>query len=288
MSIGKKIKTLRNAKMMTQSELAGTEITRNMLSRLENEAAQPSLDTIRYLAERLNVSPSYLLAEGEDEYMYIKNREMKDIKRAYLSGEFHICRDMCINSSIPEDDEIKLILAYSTLEIAIELFNSGNIKESCTIFDDCINACSQTIYETGSIIAKVGTYFQYMGKISASLYSETIDESEVFVLPAFSDPFCSYAINFCKSEYDTSSLIERNRDDIFEKHLKADSAIKNSDFRAAYSLLKEIINSQEIIPEPMLYFVYSDYEICCKECGDFKGAYEYSIAKTELFQKLLS
>ena len=60
------------------------------------------------------------------------------------------------------------------------------------------------------------------------------------------------------------------------------------DYNNAYLLLKEIITSQEIVPEPMLYFVYSDYELCCKECGDFKDAYEYSIAKTELFQKLLS
>ena len=84
MSIGKKIKTLRTAKMMTQTELSGNEITRNMLSRIENDAAQPSLDTIRYLAGRLNVSPSFLLAEGIDEEMYIKHRDINDIKKAYF------------------------------------------------------------------------------------------------------------------------------------------------------------------------------------------------------------
>jgi transcriptional regulator with XRE-family HTH domain len=41
MNIGKKIKDLRSAKMMTQSELAGDEITRNMLSRIESGSKRP-------------------------------------------------------------------------------------------------------------------------------------------------------------------------------------------------------------------------------------------------------
>lgn len=287
MSIGKKIKTLRSDKMMTQSELAGGEITRNMLSRIENEAAQPSLDTIRYLAARLNVSPSYLLAEGGDEYMYIKNKEINDIKRAYLSGDFRICRDMCLNSSVPEDDEIKLVLAEVTLEIAIEEFNSGNLKRSCELLDECIRSCSQTIYETSLFVAKAGAYFKYMNNISASLSSETVDEGEIFVLPALSDAFCSYALKLCEDIY-CPTAFKRKSDDIFDKHLYATELIKASDFKSAYTVLKYIIMSQEMIPEPMLYFVYSDYELCCKEMGDFKGAYEYSIARTELFQKLLS
>ena len=60
MEIGEKIKKLRTEKLMTQKELAGPEITRNMLSRIENGAAQPSLDTLRYIAKKLNVSVSYL------------------------------------------------------------------------------------------------------------------------------------------------------------------------------------------------------------------------------------
>ena len=72
MKIGEKIKKLRTAKLMTQSELAGSEITRNMLSRIENGAALPSLGTILYIASRLNVSPGFLISEGSDEDIYYK------------------------------------------------------------------------------------------------------------------------------------------------------------------------------------------------------------------------
>lgn len=46
MDIGKKIREIRTEKLMTQSQLAGDEITRNMLSRIENGAALPSLGTV--------------------------------------------------------------------------------------------------------------------------------------------------------------------------------------------------------------------------------------------------
>ena len=72
MSIGEKIKKLRSAKLMTEADLAGSEITRNMLSQIENDVAQPSMNTIRYIAARLNVSPGFLLAEGNDEQIYLK------------------------------------------------------------------------------------------------------------------------------------------------------------------------------------------------------------------------
>ena len=89
MQIGEKIKKLRVAKLMTQSELVGTEITRNMLSRIENGTANPSLETILYIAKRLNVSPGFLLADGNDEQIYFKNNEIVGIKKAFSAGDFH-------------------------------------------------------------------------------------------------------------------------------------------------------------------------------------------------------
>ena len=87
MDIGSKIKQLRTEKLMTQSELAGTEITRNMLSRIENGAALPSLGTVVYLAKRLGVPAGYLLSEGEEEFIYNKISVMKNIRRAYTDGD---------------------------------------------------------------------------------------------------------------------------------------------------------------------------------------------------------
>ena len=80
MKIGEKIKKLRTSKLMTQSDLVGGEITRNMLSQIENGSANPSLDTVRYIASRLNVSVGYLLSEGAEERMYLKHGQIEGIK----------------------------------------------------------------------------------------------------------------------------------------------------------------------------------------------------------------
>ena len=68
MELGNKIRTLRKKQNMTQSELAGEHITRNMLSKIENGEALPSLDTLFYIAERLEVAPGFLLSENEDSF----------------------------------------------------------------------------------------------------------------------------------------------------------------------------------------------------------------------------
>ena len=72
MNIGNKIKTLRLAKMLTQQELAGDMITRNMLSRIENGFALPSLQTLVYISDKLCIPAGYLLAEDDEEFDYRK------------------------------------------------------------------------------------------------------------------------------------------------------------------------------------------------------------------------
>ena len=58
MTLGERIKRSRLDRGMSQKALAGEQITRNMLSQIENGQATPSMKTLQYLAERLDVSPS--------------------------------------------------------------------------------------------------------------------------------------------------------------------------------------------------------------------------------------
>lgn len=63
--VGEKIKALRKALNMTQSELAGSEMTKSMLSQIENNVSNPSMKTLHYIAAKLNKPVSYFL-EDED------------------------------------------------------------------------------------------------------------------------------------------------------------------------------------------------------------------------------
>ena len=65
MTMGQLILQARLAAGLSQRELAGEEITRNMLSSLEHDAATPSIATLRYLARRLGRPVSYFFGEDE-------------------------------------------------------------------------------------------------------------------------------------------------------------------------------------------------------------------------------
>ena len=64
---GRIIKEARIAKKMTQSEVVGSFITRNMLSQIESGNATPSVKTLEYLAQTLDIPISELMPRGDEE-----------------------------------------------------------------------------------------------------------------------------------------------------------------------------------------------------------------------------
>ena len=65
MTLGEKILQARQASGLSQRQLCGEMITRNMLSQIEHGTARPSMDTLRYLAARLGKPVSYFLEEED-------------------------------------------------------------------------------------------------------------------------------------------------------------------------------------------------------------------------------
>lgn len=295
MEIGEKIKRLRTAKLMTQAELAGTEITRNMLSRIENGAAQPSLGTVTYLAARLNVSPGFLLAGEEDEQLYFKAQEINSIKRVYSDKNFRLCLEMCQNSEW-SDDELMLIMAESSLRVGVDAFCKGNLRSATEYFDQAIEYCNKTVYNTDAVAAEANVYFEYMENISPTLVSSASEE-DARSLIITGDEFCVYSGIFCEATQNGFSSVSYfddrlgmvSEDSAYALHIKAMLMMENGEYAQAYEILRKLLfNDKYNIPQPMLYFIFCDMELCCKETGDFKGAYEYSGSKMSLLQKLLS
>ena len=86
MELGKRIREARLALGLSQRQLCGDEITRNMLSQIENGSARPSMDTLRYMAARLGKSVSYFL---EEETVTSPNQTlMADARAEYRAGNW--------------------------------------------------------------------------------------------------------------------------------------------------------------------------------------------------------
>ena len=65
MALGEKLLQARQEAGLSQRQLCGEMITRNMLSQIEHGTARPSMDTLRYLAARLGKPMSYFLEEED-------------------------------------------------------------------------------------------------------------------------------------------------------------------------------------------------------------------------------
>ena len=63
MDLGQKIKEARLAAGLTQRQLCGEVITRNMLSQIESGRARPSMDTLAHFAKALDKPISWFLEE---------------------------------------------------------------------------------------------------------------------------------------------------------------------------------------------------------------------------------
>ena len=296
MTIGEKIKKLRTDKLMSQSELAGGEITRNMLSQIEHGSAMPSLSTVNYIASRLNVSPGFLLANEEDERIYLKNAAIDDIKKAYVGKNFELCYNMCKRFNA-EDDELTLILAECSLKVGIEAFCRGELHNAADLFDEAIEYCAKSIYNTDAIVSDVRSYFSYMELISPTLAFDDLDEYGRAVMFPCANDFAIYSGIISEAEMqgwnDVALLTRRlerlQPDSMYYLHIDSRIRMDRGNYSEAYDILHELLyNESYALPEPMLYLVLCDIEICCKEIDDFKGAYEYSSSKIALMQKLLS
>lgn len=84
MELGEKIRQARLEAGLSQRQLCGEEITRNMLSLIENGSAKPSMKTLQYLSSRLGKSISYFL---DDTAVLSPNQSLMDSARRLYDAE---------------------------------------------------------------------------------------------------------------------------------------------------------------------------------------------------------
>lgn len=284
MNIGAKIKELRTGKMMTQAELAGDLITRNMLSRIENGFATPSVQTLAYLASRLGVPAGSLLAEENEEFYYRKAAQMPDIIRAFTAGDWQICSDLCRRLQ-GKDSEISLLVALCGFNSARDEFYAGNLRSALRDFEQVINSCSETVYPTDEIMNRSLAYIICITDISPSF--DTLSDLPSSIPEASGgDIFCAYYRRY-KNEEKEELPKDKNGSKVFVNHLAAKKSVEQGHYGEALSLLRSILSSPEPVAAPMLYFVFSDMERCSRELGDFKAAYEYASVRTSMLERFL-
>lgn len=138
---GKRIKEARISKKMTQSEVVGNFITRNMLSQIESGTATPSVKTLEYLAETLDIPISELMpSTGSELYEDIRGelRSEQNVpleklilaKELYSAGRY---REAAAEISSEQDtgglsDEFYAVKARCLYMLAREFAEEDTVK----------------------------------------------------------------------------------------------------------------------------------------------------------------
>ena len=290
MNIGEKIKKLRSEKMMTQAELSGEQVTRNMLSLIEKGKAVPSLQTLTYIASRLNVSASILLADDNEEKLLYKSSKISDIKLAFKNHNYRICMDLCKNFD-GRDDEIYLIMSESAMKIAIEELFADRVRSAWGLIDDAVLYSSRSMYKLKHIESEALLLFDYLGELSPSLVSENMDveikNTASLESYCLENDFLRYVL--CLKKIERDEYFEYCFENVaYERHLECKKLIKNREYEKAYSMLNDILRIDRRLAGVVLYDIFTDLEECCVNLGNSKSAGTYSLEKVSQLERILS
>ena len=292
MEIGEKIRELRLSKMMTQADLAGDQITRNMLCSIERGAALPSLPTAIYLAARLGVPVGYLLADDGDEFAYRKMTQMVNVRRSFASGDFAGCLAILSASfAAQSDDELALIRAECEYGLGRDAFQRGQLRRAAAAFDRALVAAKGTAHDTSWMRQRIAVYFRAMAGVSPTLGSDVLDGGEIDTARACGDSYCDYvqaleALQKGRAD-EVFEYLQRHGEDLGAGRIQALSLMQKGQFEEALAHYEALLARDDLGVGVLMYEIFSDMELCCRENDAYKRAYEFSASRLELLERLL-
>ena len=276
MTLGEKIKALRLERKMTQKELAGDKITRNMLSQIESGKATPSIETLNYLADTLAYPISYFFTENSNLFLYEKGAAIKEIYLAYKNNAYKYCINL-INRLKEKDDEINFLLSSCHFELGKTALFKGNFITAEENLKKSLEYSEKTVLKTEYFTALIPMYLAITKNIHAPLLEFDQAEYQSKLYKNFDYEFFKYL---------TLDFDYKYKNEAYAKHALAKEKIKERDYKTAIKLLKEL--AEESIDRAynafLIFTVYSDLENCYKQLYDFENAYRYSTKRLSLLE----
>ena len=301
--LGSNIRSARTALGLTQGELAGSDVTRNMLSRIENGAALPSLPTLCAIADRLGLPPGALLGDlggygvrhltSQLRPLLAKRRYSEIISRAddYLSK----------SSEAGCDAELSDILIKALTARSHELFEAGKLTSAIELLDRADSIPDPPGFDVSDARKKALTCRLLIAcapgqspgsgdleRMREAVFSDNARELYVLAHELLADAVGqAYSVpdkNAPEYRRILSPLIERMPEGFERRHIEAKLQMAEAEYLNAKALMVPLVS--ESLPPSLLYDLYSDIEHCCKCCGDFENAYKYASEKLVLLQRI--
>ena len=276
MTIGEKIKRVRISKRLTQSDLSADRLTRNMISAIESGKATPSLDTLQYIAERLDLPAPYLLSENEDLFFFQKKDRITAIKNALDEKNYTVCISLVLKLE-KLDDELSFILAECYFNLGVAATKNGSLQSALSYLELCMQYCEKTIYDTARFKMIAPLYIAVAKNVNSPLLEFEDKKFYSFLSESTDLEFYKYLVLDFEFQYTHPP---------FALHIKAKQLIKERKYNDAVTTLLEIENtrSQFEYNAYVMYGIYTDLDTCYRHLFDFESAYKYASKRISLLE----
>lgn len=175
--LGRRLKEARLAKKMTQSQVVGDFITRNMLSQIESGVATPSIKTLEYLASVLEISMSSLIPESNN---YSSGSyeafSIIEAKKAIEEGSFHKALDLLEKGSNDFDDEYNALRSIACLELAKQASSSSELQSAVNYAKQAQEYAQDGLYANNERVEESMHLMNKSAKLLSDYYAALITE----------------------------------------------------------------------------------------------------------------
>jgi len=286
MTLGEKLKKARTDRGLTQSQVAGDRITRNMLSQLEHDAAAPSVKTLEYLAEVLGVSLGWLLeSHPEEDRMALLDRA----RERYRLGDYPGCAAL-----LPQDghsgEEEKLLLIRSLLAWANQCLEKYHLREAAQISEQVLDLCRESLYagnperaEASGILCQCALL---QGEDAANWLQQYIHACSALQLDLrghlLKARLTLLTGELEQTERELWAAAEGGEMQQAEQLLLRGTLELRRGHPEQAMLYLQQAERQERISVRQLREIYALLEQCCREQEDYKLAYHYSVLQLQM------
>ena len=147
--LGQRIKEARIEAGLSQRQLCGDAITRNMLSQIESGKARPSMQTLQYLAQMLQKPVSWFLDELPEQLP--ADPAPEQARKLYAEGKYQQCLellDTCQMDETGAKEELWLLRALCQLALAQQAIGEGKYHYARSLLEKVTLAGKHTPYYT--------------------------------------------------------------------------------------------------------------------------------------------
>ena len=292
MNLGEKIKAARVERHMTQKDVVGDYITRNMLSKIENGSATPSVKTLEYLASALGLPAGYFMTESNgDEFT---PGGIASARAHFKNEEYDGCVQVLETLDLDGGyrDEAMLLLARAKIGQSKKAMTDGRYEEAIRLAREAIAHNEETIYRSVAFRTEALLLVARCTMELGGDFEKAMDDYQA----AYQDQGLGEFYRLTMAEY----YIDQG--DLERAKVEMDSIARLSDAtKPAYLMLqgrmelkdnqfseaaKQLEKAEQLARNTgSSYFMstlYAMLEQCYREMEDFKKAYHYASMQLQI------